>query len=539
MKPKIIIALGKLAFDQLVDVKLAAKDIRGGWFRSEKYDCVVYPMDPTWRLVRNPETIDRFTIDLRQIKVMQNDVRGIHVERIAQNYQTIDTRAKLIELIRFLKEKNYCVISVDCEWAGNNHVDGKLRSIQLSWQPGEAAYIRFMDDKINYALDCSYAEAGQIMAEHLDQPNVKYVGHHISADLPWMSHVLGLKWYQKCLLDTEFATQVVDEHADRALERIGMAYTDLGRYDVDLLLWKKSHKMDPEEGYGRIPDEILIPYACRDVDVVIRAYSYIMRRLIMEDTWNYYNDILHPLVTDVFTEFALQGLPMDVKQMDDLRRLYSYARDELEKELLTMIVKEAREYLWKRFAEVFGHLAKPIFLEVEQMVQGEQNVEGARTLLQQKAGLKGWKVLHATFDHYVHAPNFKLRSTDDKRRWLFDVKGYTPIKTTPNKEKGMPSMPWEKVLEKKPEQQAEYNPSTDQQSLQILSETHSDDTLRKLLQLNSVGNICKGFMKEADLDKDGEVKKENGLHYWLCSDSRIHNQYSCTETGRIARLHFP
>src|SRR5690606_26205921 len=140
----------------------AARDIRGGWFRSEKYDCVVYPMDPTWRLVRNPETIDRFTIDLRQIKVMQNDVRGIHVERIAQNYQTIDTRAKLIELIRFLKEKNYCVLSVDCEWAGNNHVDGKLRSIQIAWQPGEAAYIRFMDDKIQYALDCSYAEAGQI-----------------------------------------------------------------------------------------------------------------------------------------------------------------------------------------------------------------------------------------------------------------------------------------------------------------------------------------------------------------------------------------
>lgn len=532
VKPKIIIAMGKLAFDQLVSIKLAARDIRGGWFRSEKYDCVVYPMDPTWKLIRNPETLDRFRVDLQQVKVMYDDVRGINVERVPLQYQTIDTKAKLIELTNFLKEKNYSILSVDCEWAGNNHIDGKLRSLQIAWQPGEAAYIRFMDEEIQYALDCSYAEAGAILSEHLDQPHVKYVGHHLSADLPWMHHVLGLDWYEKSFLDTEFAIQVADEHADRALERVAMTYTDLGRYDVELLLWKKSNKMDPEEGYGRIPDEIIIPYGCKDVDTCIRAYSYIMRRLLLEDTWNYYNDILHPLVTDTFTSFALQGLPMDTKQMDDLRRLYTYAREELEKELLTMIASESRDFMWRRIGECFPDEQTAVFEEVEQRVFGDGDPDGAMTYLQQKAGLKNWKLLRPVFEHYVQAPQFKIRSTDHKRLWLFDVKGYIPVKTTPNKEKGMPSMPWEKVLEKKPEQQAEYNPSTDQQTLQILSETHDDDTLKKLLQLNAVGNICKGFMKEADVTADGEIKKENGLHYWVCSDKRIHGQMSTTETGR-------
>lgn len=532
VQPKIIIACGKLAFDQLVDVKLAARDIRGGWFRSEKYNCLVYPMDPTWKLIRNPETVDRFRIDLQQVKRMHNDVRGIHVERVPQNYQTIDTKQKLIDLVNHFKENDYCIFSVDCEWAGNNHVDGKLRSIQLGWQPGECAYIRFMNDEIEYDLDCSYEEAGAILAEHLDKPNVKYVGHHISADLPWMHHVLGLEWYDKVLLDTEFAVQVVDEHADLSLERVGMAYTDLPRWDVDLLLWKKANKMDPEEGYGRIPDEILIPYACCDVDAPIRAYSYIMRRLIMEDTWDYYQNILNPMVSNIFTQFALAGLPMDIQQMDDLRRLYTYARDELEKLLLKSIIGESRDFLWKRCAEVFRQNAKPIFLEVEQLISGDGECEAARNYLKQQAGIKHWKILEASFEHFVTAPNFKIRSTDHKRRWLFDVKGYIPIKTTPNKDKGMPSMPWEKVLEKKPEQQLEYNPSTDQQSIQILAEQHDDELLRKLLQLNAVGNICKGFMKEADLDEDGEVKKENGLHYWVCSDNHIHNNYSTTETGR-------
>ena len=532
VKPKIIIAMGKLAFDQLVHYKLAARDLQGGWFESKKFGCVVYPMDPTWKLIRNPETIDRFRVDLQQIKVMHNDVRGIHVERVEKKYQTIDTKAKLIELVQFLKKENYCVLSVDCEWAGNNHIDGKLRSLQIAWQPGEAAYIRFRDEKKEYALDCSYEEAGQILAEHLDQPHVKYVAHHISADLPWMHHVLGLKWYQKTLMDTEFAIQVADEHADRKLERVAMTYTDLGRYDVELLLWKKANKIGPDDGYGTIPDEIIIPYALCDVDVCIRAYPYIMRRLIMEDTWNYYNDILHPFVTDTFTSFALQGMPMDIQQMDDLRRLYNYGRQELEKELLHMVVIESRDYLWRRISEVFPDEKMTVFQEVEQSIVGDQNVDGAREYLQQKAGLKGWKVLRATFDHYVQAPSFKIRSTDHKRLWLFDVKGYIPIKSTAQKEKGIPSMPWEKVLEKKPEQQAEYNPSTDQQSLQILADTHSDDVLKKLLQLNAVGNICKGFMKEADVDVDGEVIKENGLHFWLCSDGRLHGMNSTTETGR-------
>ena len=49
-----------------------------------------------------------------------------------------------------------------------------------------------MNDKLEYEFDVPYKEAGAILSEWLDQPQVKYVGHHISADLPWMHY--GLDW---------------------------------------------------------------------------------------------------------------------------------------------------------------------------------------------------------------------------------------------------------------------------------------------------------------------------------------------------------
>jgi hypothetical protein len=136
------------------------------------------------------------------------------------------------------------------------------------------------------------------------------------------------------------------------------------------------------------------------------------------------------------------------------------------------------------------------------------------------------------FDHFIDSANFNIRSAAHLKRWLFQVKGYEPVKSTSNKEKGLPATSWEKIKSMPLDVQKNYNPAVDKQTLQILSEQNNDRILRKLLQLNAVGNICKAFLKEADIDADGNVVKENGLHFYLCSDNRVHGQMSTTETGR-------
>jgi uracil-DNA glycosylase family 4 len=534
VNPKIIVCIGKAIFDLFSDVKLSLSDAKSGWFFSKKFNAKLYLIDDTYKLVTNPEYIEKFRVEAREISRMRDEVNNVGVNRVELKYEVINTIAELQNLVKRWEDNNYKVISVDCEWAGNNHIDGKLRSTQFCWAPGEACYIRWMDDKGNYVFDSDYKTAGKVLSAWLDKPDVKYIGHHFAADAPWLHHVLGLNWYEKCIFDTEFAQQTANEAEDLSLERIAMKYTDLGRYDLDLVLWVKHNKaLMADGGYGAIPDDILIPYACKDVDVVFRAWPAIYKSLQFQDLVEYYEKIFHPFVTDVFVSFALVGLPMDIAMMDELRELYSFARDKMLVLLREEIIGEAKNFILMAFAtRLKPESAYEAYSEFMAMIADNKN-DVAWNILK-GAAKKPDEIpkLKYVFDHFIDSPNFNIRSAPHLKRWLFHVKNYEPIKSTSNKEKGLPATSWEKIKAMPPEAQNNFNPAVDKQTLQILAEKNNDALLRKLLQLNAVGNICKAFLKEADTDENGEVVKENGLHYFLCSDGRVHGQMSTTETGR-------
>lgn len=534
VSPKIIVCIGKPIFDLLSNIKLSLSDAKSGWFYNEKYNAKLYLIDDTYKLVTNPEYIEKFRVEAREINRMHKEICNISTGRIPLEYETITNSTDLKRVVSNWKQNNFKVISVDCEWAGNNHIDGKLRSTQFCWASGKACYVRWMDDKGNYAFDISYKDAGAILSEWLDRDDVKYIGHHFAADAPWLHHVLGLNWYEKCIFDTEFAQQTANEAEDLSLERIAMKYTDLGRYDLDLVLWVKQNKALMEDGgYGAIPDEILIPYACKDVDTVFRAWPFIYRSLQVQDLVEYYDNIFHPFVTDVFVSFALVGLPMDVDTMDELRVLYTFARDKMEVILREEIHVEAKNFVLMAFAtRLPPEIAYEKYLEFISLIANSDHAEAWSILKGAAKKPDDVPKLKSIFDHFIDSAHFNIRSAAHLKRWLFNVKGYEPIKSTSNKEKGLPSTSWEKIKGMPLDAQKNYNPAVDKQTLQILSEKNNDRILRKLLQLNAVGNICKAFLKEADVDADGNLVKENGLHFYLCSDNCVHGQMSTTETGR-------
>ena len=109
------------------------------------------------------------------------------------------------------------------------------------------------------------------------------------------------------------------------------------------------------------------------------------------------------------------------------------------------------------------------------------------------------------------------------RRWLFDVKRFMPLKTT--KKDGI-QMAWDRVLTLSPEKQAEYTPAADKNSVKVFAS--KDKLVAQLEELKSVQNITKAFLKEPD--EDGT---ENGLHFWIQSDMRVHANFALTETGRL------
>lgn len=545
-KAKIVVTLGKPAFDELSGLKLKATDLEGGWFSCKhRPELKLYPMYDLFRLITQPASAEQFRVDLMEICTVLRELQGVHIPRVEKHYQVIRTSAELKKWVSTMLAEKRFVQSVDCEWAGNHHIDGKLRSIQFAWMPGHAVYVRFMDDKKNYVFDVDYKTAGDLLKPLLHHERLRYVGHHIAADFPWMIHVLGIDVWGRCILDTEFAIQCVNEHANVSLERVGMKYTDLGRYDLDLVLHKKAHKGAHDDGYGLIPDVLLIPYACADVDVVIRAWPKVTKELAVEGTLNYYNEMFNPFVTDVFTEFTMFGLPINREKVDSMRVLFHYAHEEYTKNFQKEMLDESEVLLAKKLEEMWPkqlhHIADlpesaatPAGLAkwvTDLVVQGDSET-GSRMVTQVVGAANVSKIL-PFLSHAKHCVAFNVNSADQMRLWLYTVKGYTPIKSTANKAKGTPSVDWQKVLGYPEEARKDFTPAVDKQSLQILSDTNKDKMLSSLLDMKAVGNLCKSFLGQPDYDDDtGELTRENGLHYWIASDDRVHGQFSATETGR-------
>lgn len=529
VKPKIIVCFGKIAFDHLVPIKINHTDALGAWFWSETHKARIFLMDKPILLMMKPEKLETFRILFKEVKNMIDKVNGIDIEENKPIMHFIRNVADLKAMVAEWAASGRKLFCVDCEWAGNNHVDGKLRSVQFGWSANEGACVTFTNSKKEYTMDASYAEVGQILGSWLNQPDVKYVGHFISVDLPWMSRVLNLDWYDKTAFDTAFALQTVDEASGMGLEVLSMTYTTYGRYDFDLMMWKKLNRPDPEDGYGTVPDEILEPYSILDVLVPMAAMPYLQQRLRNEDLERYFYEMLLPFVSNVFVSFSLTGLPMDVPKMDHLREMFHFAKEHLRAKFQQLVADESWVLLARAMQEK-GDLKHLSFIaECRALVRAATPhliIDAAKA----RFGT-GWAKYEVFLTHCMEAPNFNSNSKPQMLRWLFKCKGLVPIKSTDNKDKGLRSMPWEKVLELPADRQLEFTPATDKQTLTILSE--QAPILAKLLELKDIENLCKAFLKEADIDEEtGEVTKENGLHYYICSDNRVHGSHSLTETGR-------
>lgn len=550
VKPKIIVCVGKPVFDALSGVKTRESDIFGLWHYVDKYRAFLYFI-PGLHMALKPDMDERYLQDFRSIKrKYDNIVNDVPADEMQVDYSyVVDNAEDLKALVGKLEAADATVLSVDCEWGGQVHVDGLLRSLQIAWSDTEAVYIKFRDENANLVfkpdVECAtdkevYRSAGRILSKWLDNPRVKYIGHHLSADLSWMHYWLGLEWYNKGIFDTEFALQTCDEALDLGLDVLALKYTDFGKYDWDLIQYRKTHPDRRGTGYELIPDSILIPYGMKDVLTVYRAWPKIRAMLEAQPTSKgntlakYYDEILNPFVTNVFTWFCVQGMPVDRQKLDVMRELYNWAKNELQKDFIKSVVKEADAILKSRLEE--WNAGESYEDVAEQVAAGNhtmaEQILHSAVLPAIQSGVTSWSECYAVYKHYVCASDFNIRSSEQMRNWLFKVKKYEPVKTTSMKDQGMPSMDWSKVKSYDAATQAKFTPAVDKLSLEIFASKYDDQVLRELLELNSVGNVCKAFLRPADVDDDGNVVKENGIHYWVTSEDTICLNHSTTETGR-------
>ncbi len=561
LQPECIVAFGKQVFDELCSYRISADDARGGWFTYKDTNIPLYLADPVSVYVTQPWMMDVLMTDFREVNRFLCGKFGNMDANVVEEYSEIRTLDQLEELVSYWEQHNLNTFAVDCEWAGPNYVDGRLRSIQFCWAPGKAAYLNFFDEKNERHLGAAtledgipdlhvdvgfnqrvapgeaytdYKRVGEILGRYLNRPGIGYVGHFFVADSVWMENWLGLEVLGRCVFDTAFALQTVNEYSKMGLEVLAMRYTSLGRYDMELVLWKRDNKklMDEDDGYGRIPDSIMIPYALKDVDVLMRAMPVLQDELERQNVAGYYREYILPFVSDTFHTFTTVGLPVDRHLFEKTRQFFNWAYRALLQDFRNLLTEQANQKL----ADFTG-----IDITLIEALANQRDTGNSQVAVAALRNLIGSnddpEKLEALIAHWQDVPAFNIRSHPQMRRWLFQVLDLTPVKTTKNSENGMPSMLWEKVLELPEKLQKTLQPAVDKETIEILSQKDSTGSLERLLAVSNVGNQCKGFLKEGDVDEHGELVEENGLAKYMCSDNRIRAMYSLTETGRPRTSH--
>jgi uracil-DNA glycosylase family 4 len=544
IKPKIIVCLGKIVFDYLWSLssgkarKFALKDVQGGFFPCEKFDCVLYPMDTIMTALMRPEYIDRFEVDIRNIRFALDDMQGAPTRvKVEQHYVVIDKVEQLANVMAMMKVKNVTRLAVDAEWHGQTWVGGQLRSFQWSWGSGYAAYLKLMDEKQKYCFDKPIEIVQNMLHLVFGDPKVKFIGHNASADMPWMKHWLKIDVYRRFVFDTMYAQHTANEYADLKLERLAVRYTDLGRYDIPLCLWKKDSKFNDENesGYGRVPDRIIIPYGLRDVDATMRSVPHLIRALERDGLIQYYNEFILPFVTDGFFEMMDAGLPINEEQLDDMRTVFTRNEHLLLEEFRKSLVKEAdiklRNLMIMRkgvaqgdniFLDMLLTFRNAVIPETGAIDTTSPDVKQMVEDFKAHMGVEYTGMGLNFLFHRMEAAAFNINSTDQIKRWLFDVKGLKPLKST--KKDGV-QLSWEKVLSYDAAKQLNYSPAADKQTIKVYADKFP--IVSQLQELKSVGNIVKAFLKGPD-----EEGREQGIPKWMQSDGRIHANFALTETAR-------
>lgn len=485
LKPKVIVPMGTQALKALLTKGYTLSDFKGAPIESEEYPyATIVPIwDPGYLYV-NPQCQSEFDADLAKIFGLA-DGQAISVRADVQ-YEVVTSDERAAEIFKKLAMNPPEIIMADNETCGLSWLDfydngGYVRTMQLGCSVEENYVFKFypaqteefrVDRAVHYEGCCNIANVMNMFQGFLEFTKCPIGGQNLRFDGHWLLNY-GVDVRPYFAYDTLLAEHLIDNTRLRSLTELTLRYTSLGKYDCELMQWKKEHpKLISEElGYSMIPDEILFPYAAADV---------VAPQLIMQQQIPHLGPYVSPrghkgqypsllrcvLQTEVdLYEVEREGMPIDTEdRLPKVIKAYNDKRREMEAALLQAISQ----------------------------VTGEQE--------------------------------FNLRSTPQMQRLLYNSPaegglGLTPVKSTG---KGQLCKPWEWVMKQTPEVQKNFNPSADGETLQLLEEKHP--IVRQLLAFRRIDQICK-FLPESD---------DSGIPGNIWSDGKIHPVFQqTTDTGRF------
>lgn len=363
VRPEVILCVGAEALKAILDRSATLKSCQGrteivsipdsgSGRQTAKVACCIHPA----QVLRYPsELMGQLEHDLR---FFVGCLRSTHVSKpaIHEQYWTVRSEVELAKLLQVVEQHFRSVspaeriLAVDCEWHGQHPVNrgAFLRTIQCSWDFGKAAVIVVRDTNGEPCFLCqrAYVQPEPVIAIYLKRlfAQARLAGAFFVADLEWLYFKLDLpvqqywkaassweKVEQEGAIDVVLAAHALDEMDDFDLKGQAVRHTDIGAYDAEIRKFIKEDE-SAAEGFGRVPDSILLPYGLKDADVTYRLARHHLAR-IRQDAFG--NDCRKPFwlaqrASAAALEMRLEGLVLDMERYRQLTELFSRKRNELE-----------------------------------------------------------------------------------------------------------------------------------------------------------------------------------------------------------------
>lgn len=372
VNPLYVVTFGAEPLKQVVGIQYRWDDAHGAWIKPDTIPDCPFQVFPTFNLAQvmlNPKWDVYFMKDLERIT---RRFLGTEEKLPRVDNAVIYAPEHIKSLANWLISKpEKTMVALDCEWNGVNWMDPNryFRTIQLSYAKGRVVTVEvaYEGGKPVYTNPGSVFEALKALLEH---PKIMLCGHNIIADGEWLL-AAGIDIRNNVVYDTMLAEHLIDQNGPFGLEALAMKYTPFGRYSTDVEVWVNRHK-NPKLtdtsafGYGYVPREQLLQYGKYDVEVlhwimekqipILKERGCFNRRGVNHEYPSLFQTVMN--TQRVTYDLELNGLPVDMKQLDMLTEKYQAARSET----LSKVMQLARAAGFEDFnPRSVQHLRKMLF----------------------------------------------------------------------------------------------------------------------------------------------------------------------------------
>lgn len=368
----LVVTLGAEPLKAIVGQGYRWDDVHGAWLRPDTPGCEYIQVFPTFNLEQvlfNPKWDVYFDADLRRIT---GKLLGVPNPPPKCDNAVIHEPKEIRSFTDWILSKKATLLALDCEWNGRNWMDPDryFRTIQIGYDKGKVVTVEISTEGGKRVYDGNENEIFSELKRLLESRKVGLVGHNIIADGEWLLSY-GIDIRPRVVYDTMLAEHLIDQNGPFGLESLAMKYTPYGRYSTDVEVWVRRHQNakladTSANGYGFVPRDMLLQYGYIDVDVL----RYIMDKQIpiLKERGCFkprgikgeYPSLFDTVMTTqrVTYDLEINGLPVDIAQLDMLTEKYQAARSET----LSKVMQLARANGFEDFnPRSVQHLRKMLF----------------------------------------------------------------------------------------------------------------------------------------------------------------------------------